>query len=76
MYRRSKTQPKSSSFVPKLQQFQIVTTGEGREWTVYGLDKDGWMWFRYWKETGRVGCTRRLTGFWEKWKPLDRDKRA
>jgi hypothetical protein len=46
----------------------------GREWTMYGLDCDGEMWFRYWKEQGRVKTTGRLKGPWGEWQPLNRDR--
>jgi len=57
-------------------QFQVVSERDGREWTMYALDKEGNLWCRYWIESKLDPTTRYLRGSWGEWMPLSKDTRA
>jgi hypothetical protein len=60
-----------------LRQFQVVETRDGKDWTMYALDRKGVMWFRYWREDNATKDQRYVGGNWDPdWRPLKDDRFA
>lgn len=60
-----------------LRQFQVVETRDGKDWTIYALDRKGEMWFRYWREHDQKKDERYVPGEWDpEWRPLADDTLA
>jgi hypothetical protein len=58
-----------------LRQFQVVETRDGKDWTIYALDRKAEMWFRYWREHDQKKDERYVAGEWDPdWRPLADDK--